>query len=165
VAIGGGCGQHAHHAFTEACRADAQRFPRLRRLFADQAYQGEFVDLVQCSWNLDVEIVRKPQSHTGFVALPRRWVVERSIAWTSRHRRLAKDDERLPESTEAFVYLAFIHLMLQRLCPDPSRCQPYQWRPRRAVAASVLVGPFIRCRIAPDLLTPPKSVFGKYSYT
>jgi len=60
-------------------------------------------------------IVRKPADQQGFVVHPRRWVVERTFAWLSTYRRLSKDYEELPESSEAWVYATAIHLMLKRL--------------------------------------------------
>lgn len=104
----------------------ARRYPRLEKLFADGAYQGEFVEWVKRRFDVDVQIVSKEPGQKGFIVLPKRWVVERSIAWACRNRRLSKDYERLPESTEAFIYLAFIRLMLHRLAPDTSRRKPYQ---------------------------------------
>jgi putative transposase len=64
-------------------------------------------------WKL--EIVEKAEGQKGFVVLPRRWVVERTIAWLNRQRRLSKDYERLPQTGEAFVYVAMIRLMLRNL--------------------------------------------------
>lgn len=113
----------------------ADRYPRLRTLFADNAYQGEFVELIKRYFDIDVQIVSKEPGQQGFVVLPKRWIVERSIAWAARNRRLSKDYERLPESTEAFVYLAFIQLMLHRLAPDASRRKPYEPKRQLPLAA------------------------------
>ncbi len=113
----------------------ADRYPRLQKLFADGAYQGEFVEWIKRYFDIDVEIVSREPGQQGFVVLPKRWIVERSIAWATRNRRLSKDYERLPESTEAFVYLAFIQLMLHRLAPDVSRRKPYQSRQDLPLAA------------------------------
>lgn len=62
-------------------------------------------------------IVKRPDDVRGFVVLPRRWVVERTFAWLGRSRRLSKDYEALPETGEAWVRIAMIHLMLKRLEP------------------------------------------------
>lgn len=92
------------------------RFPRLRLIWADAAYEAavgwarEFA-----GWIL--ELVRKPDDQKGFVVLPRRWVVERTFAWLMNSRRLARDYERLVESSEAMVKVSMIHLMLKRLRP------------------------------------------------
>ena len=62
-----------------------------------------------------LEVVRRPDEARGFVVLRRRWVVERTLAWLSRYRRLAKDFERLIECSTAFLYIASIHVMVRRL--------------------------------------------------
>lgn len=62
-----------------------------------------------------LEVVRRTAS--GFVVLPRRWVVERTFGWLNRYRRLAKDYERRTQSSEAMIYLAMIQLMVHRLRP------------------------------------------------
>ena len=93
------------------------RFPRLRVIWADAAYAGRLVSWARASggWLLRV-VRRRPDSHT-FEVLPRRWVVERTLAWLGRRRRLSKDYESLPESSEAWIHVAMIHLMLKRLRP------------------------------------------------
>ena len=65
--------------------------------------------------NVGLEIVLKLGDQKGFQVLPKRWVVERTFAWISRNRRLARDYERLTESSEAFIYIAMIRLGLRRL--------------------------------------------------
>ena len=62
-------------------------------------------------------VVRKVVGQVGFVAQPKRWIVERTFGWLNRSRRLAKDYERTAESSEAFVKVAMIHLMARRLKP------------------------------------------------
>ena len=64
-----------------------------------------------------LEIVQRPKGSHAFEVLPRRWVVERTLAWLGRCRRLSKDYEALPETTESWVYIAMTHLMLRRLAP------------------------------------------------
>jgi putative transposase len=64
-----------------------------------------------------VVVVRKLVERIGFVLLPVRWRVERTLAWLGRHRRLAKDYEELPECSEAHLYLASVSLLLKRLVP------------------------------------------------
>ena len=95
----------------------AGRMPRLERLWADGGYAGRLVGWVRdrCGWEL--EIVKRPDGATGFVALPRRWVVERTFAWLGKCRRLSKDDEHLVTSSEALIRLAMIGLILRRLRP------------------------------------------------
>ena len=91
------------------------RFPRLRLIWADAAYAGRLVAWASATggWVLSV-VRRKPDSHR-FEVLPRRWVVERTLAWLGRCRRLSKDNEALPETSETWVHIAMVHLMLKRL--------------------------------------------------
>ena len=93
-------------------------FPFLKKLFADSAYGGPiFHDAVaQILPSLDIEIVKRSDRVKGFVALPRRWIVERTLAWLNRCRRLAKDWENLNRTALAFLKLASIRLMMRRLC-------------------------------------------------
>jgi hypothetical protein len=91
--------------------------PTLRCLFADGAYAGPLVDWANAHLNLIIEVVKKLVGQVGFVLLPRRWVVERSLAWLARNRRLVKDYEELPECRESWLYLASIRLLLNRLLP------------------------------------------------
>jgi len=90
-------------------------FPRLALIWADGAYAGTLIEWVKqrCGWLL--EIVKRTDQAKGFVPLARRWVVERTFGWLNRSRRLSKDYERMTASSEAFVYLAMIHLMTKRL--------------------------------------------------
>jgi putative transposase len=93
-------------------------FPFLKILFADSAYGGPiFRDAVaQILPGLEIEIVKRPDRIKGFVVLPKRWVVERTLAWLNRCRRLAKDWENLNRNALAFLKLASIRLMVRRLC-------------------------------------------------
>jgi len=93
------------------------RFPRLKLIWADAGYAGQLVDWVQAVAGWVLEIVKRPRDSHQFQVLPRRWVVERTLAWLGRCRRLSKDYEALPDTTEAWVYIAMIHLMLRRLNP------------------------------------------------
>lgn len=92
-------------------------FPRIRQLWADGAFLGWFVTWCQQVLHWIVTIPRRPAGQRGFQVLPKRWLVERSLAWLTRPRRLAKDYEELPECAEAQVYLASISLLLNRLAP------------------------------------------------
>jgi putative transposase len=67
-----------------------------------------------------LQIVKRCDDLAGFQVLPRRWVVERTFAWLGRYRRLSKDYEELPETSETFIYIAMVHLMLKRLARHPS---------------------------------------------
>ena len=97
-------------------QAQQKGLRRLLLIWADGGYSGRplrdwVLDLA--GWVLD--IVKRSDDTTGFVVLPRRWVVERTLAWLGRYRRLSKDYEELPETSEALIYIAMTHLMLKRL--------------------------------------------------
>ena len=94
------------------------RFPSLEKLLADGAYQGPiFADaLDKILARVRIEIVKRSDQAKGFVTLPKRWIVERSIAWLNRCRRLAKDWENLNVTAVIFLRFASIRLMLRRLC-------------------------------------------------
>ncbi|HEV2041581.1 MAG TPA: IS5 family transposase [Casimicrobiaceae bacterium] len=96
-------------------------FPFLKKLFADSAYAGPvFHDgLANAMPSLVTEIVRRCDQVRGFAVLPKRWIVERTIGWLGRCRRLAKDWENLNRTALAFLRLASIRLMLRKLC-NPS---------------------------------------------
>ena len=95
------------------------RFSRLRLIWADGGYAGQLVEWVRAPAaardRLRLEIVKRSDDATGSRSLPRRWVVERTFAWLGRCRRLSKDYEETTASSEAFVKLAMIHLMVRRL--------------------------------------------------
>ena len=95
----------------------AGQFPFLRKLFADGGYQGpKFRQaLAKILPQLKTEIVKRSDKARGFEVLPRRWVVERTLAWLNRCRRLARDWENLTRNALAFLRLASIRLMLRKL--------------------------------------------------
>ena len=107
-------------------------YPFLKKLFADGGYQGpEFQRaLTKLLPQLETEIIKRSDHAKGFVVLPRRWVVERTIAWLNRCRRLAKDWENLNRKALAFLRLASIRLMLRKLC-NPLMCKLILWRARQ----------------------------------
>lgn len=91
-------------------------WPWLRHVFADGGYAGEkLVNALVGKGNWTIEIVRRSDKAEGFEVLPRRWVVERTLAWLSRNRRLAKDFEASIESAKAWLQLACIKLLMRRL--------------------------------------------------
>jgi putative transposase len=92
-------------------------FPRLTKIWADQGYKAHLVAWAQAVGGWAIELVTRPAGTKGFQVLPRRWVVERTFAWLGRSRRLSKDYEGRPETHEAWVQVAMIHLMLKRLSP------------------------------------------------
>ena len=91
-------------------------FPWLRHVFADGAYAGGKLQKALAKlgkWT--IEIVKRSDAARGFVVLPRRWVVERTLAWLNRNRRLAKDFEASIESATTWLYIASVKLMSRRL--------------------------------------------------
>ena len=102
------------------------RYPRLTKLWGDSHYGGTWPDEVQAQYGIAVEVVNKPGDQDGFVPLPKRWIVERTLAWLTRCRRLTRDYERDAAYSEAWVQLASIHRMLKHLAPDPALPKPYQ---------------------------------------
>jgi transposase len=98
-----------------------RRFPFIDRIFADAGYQGpKMAKVVAATGSWHLEIVKRSDLHR-FVVLPKRWIVERTFAWISRNRRLARDYERYDTTVAAFVRLAMIRIMLKRLT-RPSPC-------------------------------------------
>jgi putative transposase len=122
-----------------------ERFRHLSHLWVDAGYQGRGRTWAEEVWGVSVEVVRKPPKpvpeeeeeakawvrewakegkevdwqrilpQRGFKVLPRRWVVERTFSWLGQNRRMSKDYERLPQSSEAFIYAAMMRLMVRRL--------------------------------------------------
>lgn len=82
--------------------------------FVDQGYTGEQAAQAAEAHGIRLEVVKLPTSKRGFVLLPRRWVVERSFAWTTRFRRLARDYERMPETLAGLHFLSFAILLVSR---------------------------------------------------
>ena len=89
----------------------------MRLVWADAGYAGKLIEWVWALTGWALEIVKRPRDSHHFQVLPRRWVVERTFAWLSRCRRLSKDYEALSDTTEAWIHIAMIHLMLRRLAP------------------------------------------------
>ncbi len=94
------------------------RYPFLLKLYADAGYQGAKFQagLRRVCGQINVEIVKRSDTAKGFLVLPKRWIVERTIAWLNRCRRLAKDWECLNRCGLAFLFWAAIRLMLRKLC-------------------------------------------------
>jgi putative transposase len=91
--------------------------PRLTAGWVDAGFAAGVV-LVKERFGWDLTVVTKPADQVGFQVQPRRWVVERTFAWLTDCRRLTKDYEQYTETSEAFIYLTMIQLMLCRLAPD-----------------------------------------------
>src|SRR5262249_41342062 len=88
---------------------------KLRLIWVDGTYRGQLVEWVSQHMRFVLRVTLRPEGTKGFVLLPRRWVVERTLAWLNQSRRLSKDYERLPKSSEAMIYLSMTRLMLRRL--------------------------------------------------
>ncbi|WP_091198381.1 IS5 family transposase [Micromonospora narathiwatensis] len=99
----------------------------VRHVFADQGFAGRLVDWARDTLRTTLEIVRKPAGQRGFAVHPRRWVVERTLAWLTVSRRLARDYERHPSVSEALIRWAAIAGMTRRI----TRGQPARRQARR----------------------------------
>jgi len=90
-------------------------------IWADGGYKGQpMIDWVWLFTGWIFQVVKRSDDQQGFVILPRRWVVERTFAWLGRYRRLSKDYEQLPQTSEAMIYAAMTRLMLKRLASNPT---------------------------------------------
>jgi transposase len=111
-------------------RLDWRWFPRLRYGWVDQGYRGEFLAWVRQAFGVTLQVVVRrdggrrarwlppdvtPPQVPAFAVVPRRWVVERTFGWLGRFRRLSKDYEFLPATSEAGIYLAMIQILTRRL--------------------------------------------------
>jgi putative transposase len=91
------------------------RLPRLKKILVDQGYTGKIAEAVAnvCGW--EVEVSKPDPQRKGFVPEFKRWAIERTFGWLLHERRLSKDYEQWPESSESMIYLASIRLILRRL--------------------------------------------------
>lgn len=108
-----------------------RRFRRLRLIWADGGYRGRLVrwTATTCGWTL--RIVKRTDDQRGFAVLPKRWIVERTFGWLNKWRRLSKDYEVLPATSEALIQVAMITLMVRRLArPRHTAHQDAQARQR-----------------------------------
>jgi putative transposase len=90
---------------------------RLTRIWADGGSSGQLVTWTKAWLQVALTIVAKPSDQRGFAVRPKRWIVERTFAWLGRNRRLSKDYEGRTETSETWIRIAMIHLMLKRLDP------------------------------------------------
>lgn len=105
-----------NHGAVPLLRSLGRHFPKLRHIFADRVYRGQkLLDALADSGGWRIEIVTRSQSIGTFKAEPKRWVIERTLAWLGRNRRLAKDFEATIASAEAWVLIASIRLLSRRL--------------------------------------------------
>jgi transposase len=121
-----------------ACRLLAllrERFSTISLVWADGGYAGRLVSWARQVLALTLTIVKRSEDTTGFVVLPRRWVVERTFGWLPRYRRLVRDYERRPEHHEAMVLWATVTIMTRQLDRKNSGTPPHpRWGRPRAVA-------------------------------
>ncbi len=106
---------HAGKQILVELKKRTQLITRLQKIFADGGYRGELLKWVKDELQAEMEIVLKLGEQKGFQVLPKRWVIERTNAWVSRNRRMARDYEHLAETGEAFIYVLMIRLGLRRL--------------------------------------------------
>jgi putative transposase len=118
----------------EVFRRVGQAMPRLARVWADSNYQAKALAewiAANAEWVLDIVLKRPGQ--TTFEVQEWRWVVERTFGWLGRYRRLSKDDEHNPRSSEAWIHVAMIHRMSRFDLPDKNRDDDLMRRPPKAV--------------------------------
>jgi putative transposase len=96
-------------------RALVARFPGLQLIWADGGYAGKLVTWVATVLQRPLVIVKRPRHTRGFQVVQWRWIIERTFGWLNRSRRLSKDFEALPETTETWMRIAMIQLMVRRL--------------------------------------------------
>ena len=107
-----------YHGAKPVLGAVNDRCPRLKVVWADGIDEKQWlIDWVrtECGWEL--AIIKRSDQEKGFKLLPKRWVVERTFSWLGRYRRLNKDYEKFPETSEAMIQMAMIHIMVRRLEP------------------------------------------------
>lgn len=109
-----------NHGAVPLLRELRQVYPGLSHIFADRIYRGrQLRDALADSGPWTIEIVERPKGVKGFQLLPRRWVVERSFAWLTGSRRLARDFERSPESEQAWLLIAHLRILIKRTKTKP----------------------------------------------
>lgn len=111
--------------------------PSVRRVWADQGYTGPLAEWAHYLLQINLTIVKRIKDQVGFEVLPRRWVVERTIAWLNRCRRLSKDFERHSHNSLAWLYWASLQSMLRRIAPPPNQERPYTRNPSRSQVSSL----------------------------
>jgi putative transposase len=90
-------------------------YPKLILIWADGGYRGVLIELAKKTLGISLEIIKRNDDVKGFKLLPKRWVVERTLGWLGRNRRLSKDYERYHKIEESWIYLGMVFLMLNRL--------------------------------------------------
>jgi putative transposase len=91
-------------------------FSRWKAIVVDGGYESEPLKYWCENWfKIDFQVVKRSETANGYALLPKRWVVERTVAWLGNYRRLSKDYEFAPSTSEAMLYAAMVHLMARRL--------------------------------------------------
>jgi putative transposase len=90
-------------------------FAKLELIWADGGYAGKLIEHVQSLYSWVLQIVKRSDDQKGFQVLPKRWIVERTFGWFGNYRRLSKDYEYDPETSETMIYIAMSNLMVRRL--------------------------------------------------
>jgi len=112
-----------YHGAKPVLETVKDRCPRVKVIWADGIYEKQWlIDWVwtECGWEL--VITKRSDKPKGFQVVPKRWVVERTFGWLGRYRRLSKDYEKFPETSEAMIRMAMIHIMVRRLEPTQQYC-------------------------------------------
>jgi putative transposase len=91
------------------------KYPELVLIWGDGGYRGTLIEWMENTLGVKLEIIKRNDDAKGFEVLPKRWVVERTLGWIGRNRRLSKDYERYCETEESWIYLGMIFLMMNRL--------------------------------------------------
>lgn len=99
--------------------------PSVTHCWADQSYAGDLIEWAATMLGISIEIVKRSADQIGFQVQPRRWVVERTIAWINRCRCLSKEFEHLAKNSLTWIYWASIQRMLRHVAPAPNRERPY----------------------------------------
>ena len=130
VAVTAACADDGTAAPEVLGRLTAEHRTRLAKVRADRKYRNHSLDRWMAKEGVGyvIEVIARPPGSTGFVRLPKRWVVERTFAWLGRYRRTSRDYEWCPGSSEAFIKVCSIHQMLRRLAPNPGKANPFNYR-------------------------------------
>lgn len=107
----------------------SKHYDGIQKIWADGGYAGKLVAWVKQRLSIVLTVVKRSDDVSGFVVLPRRWVVERTLSWLMRSRRLCRDYERTDAHARAWVHWSMIGIMTRRLAPEPSQ---KAWRPTKA---------------------------------